>query len=204
VSFQLTSFRVGFAVGAAGMAVYLLRTSSRLPFDWLTWSVFAFVVACGGAFIGGVVLAWQNARQAPEILLRAAALLGLISLLPLGLHYSKVREAGTFMATADSARGVVTRRIVRGGVGLTVNFPVNADTLSVRRLVRSRESHLTMGDSIWVYFQPGAPQDAFVGRPGPDWEPTLQWLAIIWVMGGVLLLGYWAPLLMKRYRLPAR
>ena len=196
----LTPFRIGVAVGAIGTAVFLLRASSALPFDVLTWSVFAFVVACGGAFVGGAVLAWQNAREAPEIVLRAAGLLALLSLLPLGHHYREARKAAAFMETADSARGVVVRRYVRGGLHLTVTFQVNADPHSVMRKVRSQERDLRVGDSIWVYFQPGAPQEAFVGKPGPDPQTTFMWLAIIWVIGGVLLLGYWGPLLVKGAR----
>jgi hypothetical protein len=182
------------------MAVFLLRASSALPFDALTWSLFAFVAACGGAFVGGAVLAWRNAKQAPEILVRAAGLLALLSLLPLGQHYGEVGQAAAFMETADSARGVVASTYVRGGLRLTVTFQVNADRHSVIHKARSQERDLGVGDSIGVYFQPGAPQEALVGRPGPDPETTFTWLAIIWVIGGVLLLGYGGPLLMKRER----
>jgi hypothetical protein len=197
---KLTPFRIGVAVGAVGMAIFVLRTSGVPPFDLFSWVLVALLIACGGALVGGAVLAWQNVRQAPGILLRAAALLALLSLLPLGLHYGKVRKAAAFMETADSTRGVVTKAIVRKGLHLTVSFRVNADTHSVTRKARSQERHLAVGDSIWVYFRPGAPQEALVGRPGPDPKPTFTWLAIIWVIGGVLLLGYWGPLLMKRER----
>jgi hypothetical protein len=198
----LSPFRIGMLLGALSMAVYLLWGSTSLPYDVLTWSFFAFVVACGGLFVGGVVHAWQKAREAPETIIRSAGVLVLLSFLALGPHFREVRKAAVFMQTADSARGLITREYIRGGLRLTVSFQVNSERHTVRRKARWQERDLRTGDSVWIYFQPEAPPEALVGRPGPDPFVTLHWLAIIWVVGGVLILGYLGPLLMKRVPAP--
>ncbi len=187
----------GMAVGAFTADVGLPPLDAVLdPFMWIFYGILALV----GAFFGiSALLAWRNVRASHWWLL--ATLLGVLLLSqPVVSRYVRTnREMQQFLATADSTRGVVADKYVRGGVNLIVEYRVQGQGYRARP---SRPIHWwgappfsewRLGDSIWVYHQPGAPKTELVGYRSPDRHALFEDLAFIGSVWGLLLTAYLPP-----------
>jgi hypothetical protein len=190
------SYRFGAALGSLAVAGYLLMRFGLLPPDSFIWGLFLVVVSCGGLLGGGLILALQHVMRGPRVLVPTLTGLLILTLPFVACYQREVRATPTFLAEADSIRGVVTGRNVFGN--LLVFYRV--DSSHGGRIVAEQKGphdRLGPGDSIWVYRQREAPHRIDVWPPGPDLHATLRSLLWLWGVGGVLLAGY-GPLLKRR------
>jgi hypothetical protein len=185
----------------AGMAVGAFTADVGLPpldvvLYPMIWFVYAFLALVGAFFAVSAVLAWRHVRQSAAWLL--ATLLGvvLLSYPPVSSFVHRGREMQRFVATADSAQGVVVNKYVRGGVRLVVEYRVDGQTYRVRRtganphLGTPAFSEWRCGDTIQVYYQPGTPKVVLVGHRGPDRRALFESLAKVWSFWGLVLTAY--------------
>jgi len=187
----MTPARIGATISGT-IALLLILVTTRFPwFDAVAW--FLALLASGLAAVYGaaVVRTIQQIRRQPRSLFVPVLILIGLSGFPLYSHYRQAREARQFLATADSARGVVTRTIVRGGIHLVAQF--KAGTRLVQVWSPGGVDSLTkfvVGDSIWLYFPPAMPDSAHFGHPSADSAGTRNRLLLLWLGGGPLLCGY--------------
>ena len=173
--------------------------------DSFVWVLFGGV-ALFGAIVGtGVVLAWRHAKQSSIWIICAAVCLLVPSALIVLPFINRTRANTAFLAAADSTRGAVVEKFVRGGPRLRVTYEVGGQqhrllTPSLDPAVDWRYDQWGLGDSVWVYFHASAPDSARIGRFGPDAAPMLKSLAWTWGVGGVLLLAYLPPVVLFLYR----
>ncbi|HEY9514992.1 MAG TPA: hypothetical protein VIQ74_04865 [Gemmatimonadaceae bacterium] len=165
------------------------------PLDLFFVLLFGFVVACGGIFMGAIVLAWRHVRRDPRLLRPTAGILLLLSLPPLACYQYDEQRMPSFLASADSVRGEVKGRNVLGY--LVITFPYDSGHIA-RMVAPKKYAHerLEAGYSIWVYRQRTPPHRVEVWPPGPDLRVTAKRLFWFWVIGGVMLVGY-GPLIRK-------
>jgi len=191
------SFRSGVIFGALATAIWWVRKLGWPPLDLFFILLSVTVVMCGGLFAGGIVLAWRHVRADPRLLRRTAALLLAVSLLPLACYQYQKQRTPSFLAGADSVKGVVLGHNVMGA--LVITFPSDSGQLA-RMLAPKKRAHeqLDSGDSIWVYRQRVPPHRLDVWPPGPDLRVTLTRLLWFWVVGGILLAGY-GPVVKREY-----
>ncbi len=185
---------VGAAVAVGALVWDLGIPPPRAALDIVVWILFG-AVALFGAIVGaGVVLAWRHTRESSIWISCAAGCLIVPSTLIVVPFIDKVRENTAFLAAADSTRGAVASKFVRGGPRLQVTYEVGGQQ---HRLLTPggdwRYDQWGPGDNVWVYFQPTAPDSARIGRFGPDAAQILRSLAWLWGVGGVLLLAYLPP-----------
>jgi hypothetical protein len=57
-------FRYGFITGALMTTAWIVRKLGWPPLDLFFLLLFVTLVACGGIFAGGVLLAWRHVRGA--------------------------------------------------------------------------------------------------------------------------------------------
>ena len=183
------SVRHGVVFGVIATAGWLVRELGWPPLDLFFVLLFGTVVACGGIFMGGIVLAWRHVRHSPRLLRPTAAILLLLSLPPLARYQYDKQRTLSFLASADSVRGEVTGRNVLGN--LLITFPYDSGRLA-RMVAPKKHAHqrFEAGDSIWVYRQRVPPRRIDVWPPGPDLRVTGMRLFWFWVIGGVMLVGY--------------
>ena len=200
---NLSPVRMAGLIGA-GMAVGAFTADAGLPplrmvLDPIIWFSYA-ILALIGAFFGiSALLAWRHVRASHWWLL--ATLLGVLLLSqPVVSRYVRThREMQHFLATADSTRGVVADKYVRGGVNLIVEYRVHGQGYRVRpsRPIHwwgaASYSEWRRGDSIRVYYQAGAPKTVLVGYRTPDRHALFESLAIIGSVWGLLLTAYLPP-----------
>jgi hypothetical protein len=194
---QRIPFRYGFITGALMTMVWIVRKLGWPPLDLFFLLLFVTLVACGGIFAGGVLLAWRHVRGDPRLLRRTAAALLVVSLLPLACYQYQKQRAPSFIAGADSVKGLVLGHNIMGA--LLITFP--ADSNRIARMVAPKKhvhERFDSGDSIWVYRQRVPPHRLDVWPPGPDLRVTLTRLLWFWVVGGVLLAGY-GPMVKREY-----
>jgi hypothetical protein len=160
------------------------------PPDGFVWFLLACVALAGGCFGGGAVLAWQQLRTAPARLVPAAGVLCALSLLVVVPHAVDAGRAAGFLAQADSVRGVVRPQYARGGELLVVDYRSDSTSRRVVDRQRAATAEASVGDSVWVYYDPEAPSSATIGRPGPEWRGVARQLGVLWIVGGVLVMGY--------------
>lgn len=166
----------------------MLIRSSIPPFDLFVWLIVAILAALGGCLGGGVVLAWQHAKQSPALIGRVAGMLAVLSLFFLAPSAVDEYRAREFLARTDSTRGIISAEY-RGGF-LIISYLVGPSRLEIRDRIRPGQAELGKSDSVRVYYDPEAPASATIWRPGPDWRSVSRQLAAFWAIGGVLLLGY--------------
>jgi hypothetical protein len=178
------------------------------PPDTFAWFIVAFIAGVGGCLGGAVVLAFINVRRSPAALLKALVFLSAISLLVLVPHGADAFRARRFLAHADSAQGVVSRRYHRGGKHLWVSYVAGDRSGIVSDRARRSTFDLQVGDTAWVFVDATVPARATIGRPGPDWTSAFRTLAQLWAVSGVLFLGYGVSAtpagLPQRWRSPVR
>jgi hypothetical protein len=157
------------------------------PFVWF----FVALSTAAGAYLGGeLVIALARVRRSPVALLKAAAFLVLVSLLALLPTTADAVRAHRFLAHADSARGVVTQTIYRGGKHIWVSYRVGDSTRVAEDIARDETYRLETGDTARVYWRAKAPALATIGRPAADWESGFRWLVPVLLIGGVLFLAF--------------
>jgi hypothetical protein len=197
------------AFGAVLAVVYVTWDGGAPPLsaalDPVIWLVYVFI-ALAGAFAGiSVVLAWQHIRESPRWLWGTLVGLLLLSVPVVRPFVREARDTERFLATADSTKGVVANKYVRGAIYLVVDYEVAGEAHTIRKAGRNPYvgtpafSQWTRGDSIWVYYQPMTPEVALVGHPGPDRRALIESLAKVWSVGGVLLTAY-LPLVVRGLR----
>jgi hypothetical protein len=167
------------------------------PLDLFLILLFGSIEACGGIFVGGIVLAWRHVRHDPRLLRSTAAALVLLSVLPLACYQSEKRLTPSFIASADSVQGEIMGRNVLGN--LLIRFPADSGRLA-RMVAPKKHAHqrLEAGDSIWVYRKRLPPRRVDVWPPGPDLGVFANRLFWFWVIGGVLMAGY-GPIVRREY-----
>lgn len=186
----MKAVRLGGAIGGMATLGLLLAFARIPPFDFVVLLLFAIFLMVGGTLGAACVLAWQNIRQTPSLVLRVGGLLALLSLLLLASPSMEWQSARIFLASADSAQGVVTRRYVRGGVHFFVSYETDSAAYDVRATAKRSQLHLLEGDSVTIYFDPQRPWAGEMGRPGPDWATKGKQVAVVWALGGIILSGY--------------
>ena len=179
----------GAALGAGATAAYLIWKLGWPLLDGFVLSLLAIVVACGAILGGGIVLAWRHIRRSPRILRPTVGVLIVLSLPPVACYQREKQHTPTFLASADSVRGVVTGRNVFGN--LLITFPEDSSHLA-RMVAPKKHAHdqFASGDSIWVYQARPPSHRVDVWPPGPDWLVTTVRLLWFWGIAGVLLAGY--------------
>jgi hypothetical protein len=193
-------------MAGAALAVVALVWELGIPppsaaLDAFVWVFFGGVALFGASVGAGVVLAWRHAKQSSIWIICAAVCLLVPSALIVLPFINSTRANTAFLAAADSTRGAVVEKFVRGGPRLWVTYEVSGQQ---HRLLTPgvdwRYDQWVVGDSVWVYFQASAPDSARIGRFGPDAAPMLKSLAWTWGVGGVLLLAYLPPVVLFLYR----
>ena len=141
-----------------------------------------------GASLPRLVLNLRHSRTLP---LGPTIILTLLSVLVLYSHFDQAASARVFLATADSAKGVVTQTFRRDGPRLVATYEVASQAYrvisppGVDSLAR-----FAAGDSIWLYFPPEAPDSAHFGHPSADASRTRRQLLWIWLGAGPILWAY--------------
>ncbi len=186
----MNAFRFGVIAGAIIVGTYVLAMPSFRSTDLIAWGLAGCFVAAGGVLGGAIVLAVTHAVKSPIAMARAVPFLTPLSLLVLVPHGLDHWRAHGLLARADSARGVVTRTWVRDGAAVEVNWIVSDSVLSMSDRTRRATVHLRVNDSVLVFFDPTDPSRATVGHLGPDWTNTFGPLTALWIIGGILFLGY--------------
>jgi len=196
----VSGVRVGATLGSVAMAAYLLARFGLPPADGFILSIFGVLILGAGVLGSGAVLGWLHVARNPRILVSSALLLGLLSI-PLLVSYQRGRHATpSFLAGADSVRGVITGRNVFRNLLITFR----PDSAHLARIVAKRKrahDHLTESDSIWVYRQREPPHAIDVWPPGPDAASMMRRLGWLWLVGAVLITGY-GPVLRAWFRNP--
>jgi hypothetical protein len=183
------STRRGVTLGALATAGWLGWDLSWPPPDLFILALLTTIVACGGVFGGGLVLAWRHLRQDIRLLRPTTVVLVLLSLPSVTCYQYNTQHTASFLASADSVRGEVTGRNVLGN--LLVTFPSESGRLA-RMVAPKKHAHerLQPGDSIWVYRERVPPHRLDVWPAVPDLRVTANRLIGFWIVGGVLLMGY--------------
>jgi len=209
----MSAVRRGAIVGAALALGYLAWVEIPVPLsaileavlDPVIYLVLA-IIGLAGAFVGvSVVLAWRHARESPRWLAATFVGLLLMSVLVVQPFVRETRSTRQFLATADSTKGVVTHKYVRGGIHLVVDYVVAGQPHQTRKVGANPHwgtpafAEWQRGDSIWVYYQPAVPDVTLVGHPGPEWRALIEALVKVWTIWGVLLTAY-LPLIVHRLR----
>jgi hypothetical protein len=173
--------------------------------DPIIWFVYAFIGLTGAFAAVSVVLALQHARESPRWLLGTLVGLLLVSVPDVWSFVRDTRDTERFLATADSTRGVVANKYVRGGVHLIVDYEVAGQAHRITKVGDNPYvgtpafSDWRVGDSIWIYFQPATPEVALVGDPGPERRVLFESLAKAWTVWSVLFTAY-LPLIVRSLR----
>lgn len=191
------SYRHAFLFGSLATTIWLVWEMGWPPLDLFFILLFGTIVACGGIFMGAILLAWRHVRHDPRLLRSTAAALVLLSVPPLACYQTEKRLTPWFMASADSVHGEIMGRNVLGN--LLIRFPVDSGRLA-RMVAPKKHAHqrFEAGDSIWVYRKRLPPRRVDVWPPGPDLRVLANRLFWFWVVGGVLLAGY-APIVRREY-----
>jgi hypothetical protein len=194
-------------VGAvAGVGAFVSRVGippARAALDLFIWLLFGGVALFGALLGAGIVLAWRNLRHSRAPLLWATVGLLLLSVPIVWPFLEERRRAAEFLAAADSTRGVVVNKFVRGGVRLVVDFHVGNERHRVLTPGKPSNDQWALGDSVWVFFLGTMPDSASVGHPGPDRAAMLRELAWLWGLGSVLLTAYLPAIVRVALRLHA-
>jgi hypothetical protein len=186
------SYWHGVVVGVLATVGYLLWKLGVPPsdaFDAFIVILLCIVVGFGGIVGGGIVLAWRHVLHNARVLRPTTAILLILSLPSLTCYAREKQQTPTFLARADSVRGVVMGRNVFGEQGIVFA----ADSGYKERLVASKKvahRQFQAGDGIWVYRERLPPHRVDVWPPGPDLRITLGRLLWVWGIGGVLIAGY--------------
>lgn len=144
-----------------------------------------FVGACLG---GGAVLAVDHLRRAPgPAIARTFFSLTALSALLLVPYGVDAYRAYRFVSRAGTSQGVVRQAETRSGIHRWVEYAAGDTT---RSLAIRPAGDLRPGDTVRVYYDPDVSSQVFIGLPGPDWSSSLDILVPLWIVGGVLLLGF--------------
>jgi hypothetical protein len=174
---------------------------ARAAFDSFVWILFGGVALFGAIIGAGIVLAWRHTKQSSIWIICAALCLLVPSALIILPFVRKTRANTAFLAAADSTRGAVVEKYVRGGPILKVAYEVGGQQHHLRTPGGDwRYDQWVLGDSVWVYFQGSAPDSARIGRFGPDARQMFKSLAWLWAVGGVLLIAYVLPAVVFLYQ----
>lgn len=92
----VTPFRLGLVVGALGIAIVSPWPRPELLADSAIWSTIAFIILAGAWFGGGMVLAWQNIRRTPKVLIPTTLLILPVAVLAFSPDYSEWRACCAF------------------------------------------------------------------------------------------------------------
>ena len=187
---RLIALRVGIAAGAGIAATLVFTSMGGASPDAFAWFFVALIAAAGGLVGSAVVLAFVHVRRSPVALLKAIAFLSVVSVFFLAPYGVDAFRAHSFLARADSAQGVVTRTLIRGGEHFWVSYGAGNSPRVVRDWAPVGTLDLKVGDTVWVFVDRTDPERAMIGRPGPDWTSALHSLVPLWAIGGVLFLGY--------------
>jgi hypothetical protein len=187
---RLRAWRVGVVVGAGAGAGWMLISEQVVLSDPLVWFLVALSTAAGAYLVGELVIALARVRRSPVALLKAAAFLILVSLLALLPTTADAVRAHWFLAHADSARGVVTQTIYRGGKHVWVSYRVGDNSRVAEDIARDDTYQLEVGDTARVYWEANAPTRVTIGRPAADWGSAFRWLVPVLPIGGVLFLAF--------------
>ena len=188
--------RAALAGAVIALGAFLFKYGFPLEdaLDPFVWIFLGGVAGCGAILGVAGELAWRNVRESRTWLLWTALCLLALSALIVRPFIQERREQIAFLATADSARGAVESKFVRGGPRLRVTYTIAGQT---HRLVTPggdpRYDQWDRGDSVWVYFQSIAPDSARVGRLSANAAPTIESLQWVWGVGGLLVLGFLPP-----------
>lgn len=186
---------------AAGMAVGAFTAEAGAPplealLDPIVWLVYGVVALLGAFSVISPVLAWRHVRESPRWLFGTLIGLLLLSTPAVSSFARDGREMRDFLATADSTRGIVADKYVRAGINLVVEYQVSGQPYRVTR--RGKHPYVgtpafsrwRRGDSIWVYYQPTAPETVLLGSRSPDRRVLYESLGKVWSVWGVLLTAY--------------
>ena len=198
------------AVAGAALAVGYVTWDGGPPplaaaLDPVIWLVYVFIALVGAFAAVSVVVAWHHIRESPRWLCGTLVGLLLLSVPVVRPFVRETRDTQRFLASADSTKGVVADKYVRGAIYLVVDYEVAGQAHTIRKAGRNPYvgtpafSQWARGDSIWVYYQPATPEVALVGHPGPDRRALVESLAKVWAVGGVLLTAY-LPLIVRGLR----
>lgn len=169
----------------------MLISGQDALWDPFLWFLVALSTAAGAYLCGELVIAVERVRRSPVALFKAAGFLILVSSLALLPTTVDAVRARWFLAHADSARGVVTQTIYRGGKHIWVSYRVGDSSRVVEDIARDDETYqLETGDTARVYWKANAPTRATIGRPAADWESGFRWLVPVLLIGGVLFLAF--------------
>ena len=158
------------------------------PFGWL---LVAISTATCAYLCGELVIAVARVRRSPVALLKALVFLIFVSMLALLPTTIDAVRAHWFLAHADSARGVVTQTIYRGGKHIWVGYRAGDSSRVAEDIARDDDTYkLETGDTARVYWEANAPTRATIGRPAADWESGFRWLVPVLLIGGVLFLAF--------------
>lgn len=183
---------VGLFTWGAGMSLEALLD----PFIWL---LLAFIALVGAFASVSVLLAWQQVRASPRWLLATLAGLLLLSVPPLSSFVREARETQRLLAAAESTKGVVADKYVRGAIHLIVEYEVAGRTHRIRKVGAKPYfgtpafTEWKRGDSLPVYYMKATPDVALVGNPGPSRRALAESLAKLWLVCGVLMTAYLPP-----------
>jgi hypothetical protein len=168
----------------------MLKSEQGVLSDSFVWFLVALSTAASAYLCSELVIALARVRRSPVALLKAAAFLVLVSLLALLPTTADAVRAHWFLAHADSARGVVTQTIYRGGKHIWVSYRVGDSSRVAEDIARNDTYQLETGDTARVYWEAKAPTRVTIGRPAADWGSGLRWLVPVLLIAGVLFLAF--------------
>jgi hypothetical protein len=187
---RVSAWRIGIVVGAGVGAGWMVISEQDVLSDSFAWFLVALSTAAGAYLCGELVIALARVRRSPLALLKAIVFLTVVSMLALLPTTADAVRAHWFLAHADSARGVVTQTIYRGGKHIWVGYRVGDSSRVAEDIARDDTYQLETGDTARVYWEAKAPARATIGRPAADWGSAFRWLVPVLLIGGVLFLAF--------------
>ena len=198
---RLLSAALVGAVGILGVLTWDVGLPPRASLlDPIFWTVYGFIALSGAFACVSAVLACEEAWNHPAWLYATLAGVVLVTLPFILPFVRETREARQFAAVADTTMGVVHNKFARGpGIYLTVNYEVSGRQHQLT-IVGDNPfvgtpafSTLRIGESVRVFYQPTNPDNAMVGRPGPEIRLLVELLLKVCGVVAVLITAYLPP-----------
>jgi hypothetical protein len=157
------------------------------------WFILLVLAGLGATYSLALILSAERIRARSRAVRVTLVILGFLSALVLVSHLRDAKRASDFLARADSAYGVITN-VGRPSSRLRATFHFRDSTYVVLSDPVDSLAGFTIGDSVWLYFPPSAPDSAHFGHPSADGARTRNLLLWVWLVAGPIVCGYGPPI----------